>query len=72
MPIPLLSSPLLSSPLLAPPSVRFALSRGGRVLIADEMGLGKTVQAIGLAACYRDEWPVLVIAPSSLRLHWAM
>ncbi|CAI7836733.1 unnamed protein product, partial [Closterium sp. NIES-53] len=69
---PLLSSPLLSSPLLAPPSVRFALSRGGRVLIADEMGLGKTVQAIGLAACYRDEWPVLVIAPSSLRLHWAM
>ncbi|CAI5980049.1 unnamed protein product, partial [Closterium sp. NIES-65] len=52
--------------------MQFALSRGGRVLIADEMGLGKTVQAIGLAACYRDEWPVLVIAPSSLRLHWAM
>ncbi|CAI5477220.1 unnamed protein product [Closterium sp. Yama58-4] len=71
MPSPL----LLSSPLLYPPLPflpRFALSRGGRVLIADEMGLGKTVQAIGLAACYRDEWPVLVIAPSSLRLHWAV
>jgi SWI/SNF-related matrix-associated actin-dependent regulator 1 of chromatin subfamily A len=24
--------------------VRFALKRGGRVLIADEMGLGKTLQ----------------------------
>ncbi|GJP41572.1 hypothetical protein CLOM_g1231 [Closterium sp. NIES-68] len=52
--------------------MQFALSRGGRVLIADEMGLGKTVQAIGLAACYHDEWPVLVVTPSSLRLHWAM
>lgn len=31
------------------------------------MGLGKTVQAIALASAYRDEWPVLVVAPSSLR-----
>lgn len=28
---------------------------------------GKTVQAIAVAAAYRDEWPLLVIAPSSLR-----
>ena len=27
--------------------VKYALTRGGRVLLADEMGLGKTVQAIG-------------------------
>lgn len=51
--------------------VVFALARGGRCLIADEMGLGKTVQALGVAACCRDEWPFLVVAPSSLRYQWA-
>ena len=30
-------------------------------------GLGKTVQAIAVMSTYRDEWPVLVICPSSLR-----
>ncbi|KAI4338598.1 hypothetical protein MLD38_023636 [Melastoma candidum] len=52
--------------------VRFALMHGARVLIADEMGLGKTLQAIAVAACIRESWPVLVITPSSLRLQWAM
>ena len=51
--------------------VVFALERGGRCMIADEMGLGKTVQALGVAACYRDAWPFLVVAPSSLRYQWA-
>uniref|UniRef100_A0ACD5UJZ8 Uncharacterized protein n=1 Tax=Avena sativa TaxID=4498 RepID=A0ACD5UJZ8_AVESA len=51
--------------------VRFSLQHGGRVLIADEMGLGKTLQAIAVASCLHDAWPVLVISPSSLRLHWA-
>ena len=51
--------------------VVFALERGGRCMIADEMGLGKTVQALGVAACYRDEWPFLVVTPSSLRYQWA-
>ncbi len=51
--------------------VKFGLVHGGRVLIGDEMGLGKTVQAIALAATYRDEWPGLIIAPSSLREQWA-
>ena len=50
---------------------RFALQHGGRLLIADEMGLGKTLQAIAFTACFPDEWPVLIISPSSLRLHWA-
>ena len=36
------------------------------------MGLGKTVQAISLCACYRDEWPCLVIVPSSLKESWAL
>ncbi|KAM7463221.1 hypothetical protein LguiA_031342 [Lonicera macranthoides] len=51
--------------------VRFVLQHGGRVLLADEMGLGKTLQAIAVTSCIRDSWPVLVLTPSSLRLHWA-
>ncbi|GFR52842.1 hypothetical protein Agub_g15469, partial [Astrephomene gubernaculifera] len=51
--------------------VEFGLARGGRCLIADEMGVGKTVQAIALASCYEEEWPLLCIVPASLRLVWA-
>ncbi|XP_068331950.1 uncharacterized protein [Pyrus communis] len=51
--------------------VRFILQHGGRALLADEMGLGKTLQAIAVASCVRDSWPVLIITPSSLRLQWA-
>lgn len=43
----------------------------GRLLLADDMGLGKTVQAICIAAYYRNEWPLLVVAPSSVRFTWA-
>lgn len=51
--------------------VCFGLRRGGRCLIGDEMGLGKTVQALALASAYRDEWPGLIVSPSSLREQWA-
>ncbi|XP_064952921.1 uncharacterized protein LOC135606071 isoform X7 [Musa acuminata AAA Group] len=51
--------------------IRFMLQHGGRALLADEMGLGKTLQAIAVAACIPDAWPVLVVTPSSLRLQWA-
>ncbi|XP_072979567.1 uncharacterized protein [Typha angustifolia] len=51
--------------------VRFVLQHGGRALVADEMGLGKTLQAIAVTACIPDAWPVLIVTPSSLRLHWA-
>ncbi|XP_057818807.2 uncharacterized protein LOC131031948 isoform X2 [Cryptomeria japonica] len=51
--------------------VRFVLEHGGRALIADEMGLGKTLQAIAVASCLKDSWPVLVVTPSALRLQWA-
>ncbi|CAN0928138.1 SWI/SNF-related matrix-associated actin-dependent regulator of chromatin subfamily A-like protein 1 [Linum grandiflorum] len=69
-----------------PFALRFVLQHGGRALLADEMGLGKTLQlaysekeelpvncfqAIAVAACVRDSWPVLILSPSSLRLHWA-
>ena len=32
-----------------------------------QMGLGKTVQGVALCACFKEEWPVLIIAPASLR-----
>ncbi|XP_034249372.1 SWI/SNF-related matrix-associated actin-dependent regulator of chromatin subfamily A-like protein 1 [Thrips palmi] len=51
-------------------SVRYAVSRGGRVLIADDMGLGKTIQALAIADYYRNEWPLLIVCPSSMRFQW--
>lgn len=51
-------------------SVEFGLQPGGRVLLGDEMGLGKTLKALLLTAQYEAEWPLLVVAPSSLRFVW--
>ena len=34
------------------------------------MGLGKTLQAIAIAAHYRDEWPLLILCPTSMALPW--
>ena len=50
--------------------VKFGIERKGRILLADEMGVGKTVQAIGIALMYKEEWPVLIICPSSLKFVW--
>lgn len=50
--------------------VSLALAKSGRVLLADDMGLGKTVQSLALAAAYRSDWPVLIVAPSSVRFAW--
>eukprot|EP00397_Hematodinium_sp_SG-2012_P002748 GEMP01002756.1.p1 GENE.GEMP01002756.1~~GEMP01002756.1.p1 ORF type:complete len:1289 (+),score=254.09 GEMP01002756.1:46-3912(+) len=51
-------------------AVKFGIRNGGRVLIGDEMGLGKTVEALTLASCYMEEWPCLIIVPSSVRYAW--
>ncbi|XP_027273553.1 DNA annealing helicase and endonuclease ZRANB3 isoform X2 [Cricetulus griseus] len=48
----------------------FALRRDGRCMVADEMGLGKTIQAIAVAYFYKEEWPMLIVVPSSLRYPW--
>ncbi|NWH64328.1 ZRAB3 endonuclease, partial [Geococcyx californianus] len=48
----------------------FALQRSGRCMIADEMGLGKTIQAIAVSYYYKNEWPLLIVVPSSLRYPW--
>jgi SNF2 family DNA or RNA helicase len=42
------------------------LALNSRTLSRDEMGLGKTLQAIAIAAYYKEDWPVLVVAPSSV------
>ena len=34
------------------------------------MGVGKTVQAIGMAYLYKNDWPLLIVTPASLRLTW--
>lgn len=50
--------------------VFFGLKKNGRVLIGDEMGLGKTLQALALMAFYKDDWPFIVVCPSSIRFQW--
>ncbi|XP_072274192.1 DNA annealing helicase and endonuclease ZRANB3 isoform X3 [Pyxicephalus adspersus] len=50
--------------------ILFALRREGRCMIADEMGLGKTIQAIAVAYFYKNEWPLLIVVPSSLKYPW--
>eukprot|EP00922_Rhytidocystis_sp_ex-Travisia-forbesii_P017257 GHVS01025768.1.p1 GENE.GHVS01025768.1~~GHVS01025768.1.p1 ORF type:complete len:544 (+),score=45.01 GHVS01025768.1:1209-2840(+) len=50
--------------------IEYGLRRNGRVLIGDEMGLGKTLQALAIASYYIDEWPLLIVSPSSIRFQW--
>lgn len=51
--------------------IQIALNRRGRILLADDMGLGKSIQALGIAAYYRAEWPLLVLAPASMVASWS-
>ena len=44
----------------------FGIKRFGRFLLGDEMGVGKTIQALAVACVYKDEWPLVIICPSSL------
>lgn len=50
--------------------VDFVIEKQGRALIADEMGLGKSIQGIASMSVYHEEWPLLVLCPSSARYHW--
>lgn len=50
--------------------VDFVIEKEGRALIADEMGLGKSIQGIASMSVYHQEWPLLVLCPSSARYHW--
>ncbi|CAD5214209.1 unnamed protein product [Bursaphelenchus okinawaensis] len=50
--------------------VVYGLEKQGRLLIADEMGLGKTLQALAIARYYANEWPLLIVCPSSVKYSW--
>ncbi|CAI2382484.1 unnamed protein product [Moneuplotes crassus] len=50
--------------------VEYCIRKCGRAIIGDEMGVGKTIQAIATAYVYKEDWPVLVICPSSLKHIW--
>ena len=50
--------------------IEFGIKNNGRCLIADEMGVGKTIQAISIAKIYEEDWPFLIVTPSSLRYNW--
>ncbi|OEU20498.1 hypothetical protein FRACYDRAFT_179877, partial [Fragilariopsis cylindrus CCMP1102] len=50
--------------------VDFVVEKEGRALLADDMGLGKTIQSIASMSVYHDEWPLLILTPSSARYHW--
>lgn len=51
-------------------SIYFGVSLKGRLLIADDMGLGKTLQALALAHYYLEDWPLLIVTPSSMKYSW--
>jgi hypothetical protein len=46
---------------------RFCIAKNGRALLADDMGLGKTIQALAVADYYKNDWPLLIVCPSSVR-----
>lgn len=50
--------------------VEYALQKRGRILIGDEMGVGKTIEALAICAVYKDNWPILILCPSSLKYNW--
>ena len=50
--------------------VKFCIKNDGKCLYADEMGLGKTIQALACAQWYINEWPFVVVCPSSVRFQW--
>jgi SWI/SNF-related matrix-associated actin-dependent regulator 1 of chromatin subfamily A len=50
--------------------LHYAEMKHGRILLGDDMGLGKTIQAIGISKIYKNDWPVVVVAPASLLLNW--
>ena len=50
--------------------ISFGVQQQGRLLLADDMGLGKTVQGLAIANYYKDEWPLFIVSPSSVKFMW--
>lgn len=51
-------------------AVRFFEGRNGNALLADEMGLGKSISALGWLKLHKENRPVLIVCPSSVKLNW--
>ena len=50
--------------------INFGIKHHCRFLLADEMGVGKTIQAISLTYLYKENWPVLICCPGSMKYSW--
>lgn len=49
----------------------YGIKKQGNCIIADDMGLGKTIQALGIANYFKNNWPLLIVTPSSVRYQWS-
>ncbi|KAG2372651.1 hypothetical protein C9374_013659 [Naegleria lovaniensis] len=50
--------------------IAFAVKRNGKVLFGDEMGVGKTLQGFSTMYYFKEDWPLLIICPASLKHNW--
>jgi SWI/SNF-related matrix-associated actin-dependent regulator 1 of chromatin subfamily A len=50
-------------------AIAFAIANNGKILNADCAGMGKSISAIGYLE-HLNQWPVLIVAPSSVKGHW--
>ena len=50
--------------------IQFGINHHCRILIGDEMGVGKTIQALALSYLFKEDWPVLIVCPASMKYSW--
>ena len=50
--------------------INFGIKHHCRFLLADEIGVGKTIQAISLCYLFKENWPVLICCPGSMKYSW--
>ena len=50
--------------------IQFGIDHHCRMLFGDEMGVGKTIQALALTYLFKEDWPVLIVCPASMKYSW--
>ena len=50
--------------------IQFGIEHHCRILLGDEMGVGKTIQALALSYLFKEDWPVLIVCPASMKYSW--